>query len=604
MKKLFFMLVLFPALLSAQYYGERATEQSFEKSDLYFNSHYLNTFGLENFKNVAVGVIDDPFLNAYLNPAIIPKFNEKNTIFYLDFRGDRTVDKVVSSYIVPLYYAGVLYRPIYDRRWISITRAEPEPTFSFGFLANPIKEVLNNFYIGATYQMIRRKENFYTSPYYIYNPSYYYDALGMKAQGAADVPIKDRYSAKDEMITNAHLFSAFAGYSITDKLSLGLSFNGVVHKREGGYLEARSDEYGNTNNSDWESRNQRGKSQDYNHTDFSTGLMYQFSDKFNAGLKLGQLNGKVEQKYNYLNYYFYNYDATPTSNNWSNSYSNSSTVQSWNQDGTNKYFSLNFNYIVGEGKSFSGYYRYSKTKGDISNSSVIMDTSFYVSHYENTYNNVLNVYDYSGKSAARDIRSGRGNRNENNNEVTLRFSSELNSWCKLNVGLYINKRDYRINTTEPVTANRYSEYHSRSTGSYNYQYDRLLTLDEIKQLVWTYSSDYFTLQIPVILNFTITEKFGLTVGVNRMLKDWEINETTTAYFTSRKRNEDGVIKEEKNFGERYSPADEKYTDNETDMFLKLIANISKEFRVNLLVDPEFKNLLRVSQWWLSFEARF
>ncbi len=603
MKKLFLMLVLFPALTSAQYYGERTTEQSFESSSLYFNSSYLNTFGLENFKKVAVGLVDDPFLNAYLNPALMPDLKDKSTIFYLDFRGDRTVEKVVSSYVVPLYYTD-FYRPYYDSRWVSVTRAEPVPTFSFGFFANPIKEFVNNFYIGVTYQMIRRKENFYSSPYYIYNSRYSYDALGMKAEGAADIPIKDRYSAKDEMITDAHLFSAFAGYKITDKLSAGLSFNGVIHKRGGGYLDARSDEYGNTNNSDWENRSQQDKNQKYHHADFSAGLMYEFTNKFSAGLKLGLLTGKTEQTYDNLHYYFYDYDATPTNNNWSSSYSNSSTVQSWNHDGTNKYFSLNFSYIIGEGKSFSGYYRYSKTIEDIVNSSVIMDTSFYVSHYENTYNNILNVHDYSGKSSARDIRSGWGDRNENNHEILLRFSSELNSWSKLNIGLYINGRSYTINTFEPVTANRYSEYHSRSTGSNNYQHDNLLILDEIKRLVWNYSSDYFTLQIPVILDFTIAEKFGLTIGVNRMLKDWEIHETTTAYFTSRKRNENGVIKEENNFGERYSPPGDKYTDNDTDLFLKLSANVSEEFAVNLLFDPEFQHLLRVSQWWLSFEGKF
>ena len=602
MKKILLLLVLLPIVATAQYYGERSTEQSYENSDMFFTSHYLNTFGLENFKNIAVGMIDDPFLNVYLNPALIPDFKGKSSIFYLDFRGDRTVEKVVSSYVVPVYYNLDIYRPSYDSRWISITRAEPEPTF--GFLVNPIQEITDNFYVGATYQMIRRKENFYTSPYYIYNSSYYYDANGLKAEGAADVPIKDRYSAKDEMTTNAHLFSVFTGYKITDKLSLGLSFNGVVHKRDGSYLDARSDEYGDTDNSNWENRNERDKNQDYHHTDISAGLMYQISGKLSAGLKVGQLTGKSEQKYDYINYYFNKYNTPATSDNWSNNYSNSSTVQSWNHDGTSKYFSLNFNYLIKEGKSITAYYRYSKNKEDISNSSTIIDTSFYVSHYESTYNNVRDIHDYSGNSSARDIRSGWGERSENNHEIMVAFSSKLNSWCKLNVGLYINERDYSIQSTEPVVANRYSEYHSNSTGSYVYQYDNLLVLDEVKKLVWNYSSDYLTLQIPVILDFTITKDFGLTLGINRMLKDWVIDETTTAYFTSRKRNENGVIKEENNFGERYNPASDKYTDNDTDVFLKLNANISEELKVNLLIDPEFQHLLRISQWWLSFEARF
>ncbi|HES59957.1 MAG TPA: hypothetical protein ENO18_05940, partial [Caldithrix sp.] len=68
----FYVLILLPFLLLAQYYGERVTEKSFESSDLFFNSYYLNTFGIYNFRNVATGLFDDPFLRLHLNPALLP----------------------------------------------------------------------------------------------------------------------------------------------------------------------------------------------------------------------------------------------------------------------------------------------------------------------------------------------------------------------------------------------------------------------------------------------------------------------------------------------------------------------------------------------------
>lgn len=602
MKKLLSLLIILPSLIFAQYYNERTTEQSFEQSDLYFNSHYLNTFGMKNFKNVSVGMINDPFLNVYLNPALMPNFKENSTIFYLDFRGDRTEEEVVNNYVMP-YYADYLWRPTFDRRWITITRDEPEPTFSFGFLANPIKDVVENFYVGATYQLLRREEGYYTSPYWIYSTSYAYDSFGNRAEGLADVPIVDRYSGKDEMTTEAHLLSFFSGYSLNEDLSVGIYINSVSHKRDGGYLNANNDEYGNIDNNVWENKNQRDKTQDYSHTDFSAGVMYNVTEKFKAGIKLGFLDGLAEQKLNSVDYYKYEYNDA-SYDDWSSSFSNSDSRQNWKHDGSNKYFGFNFIYKPNEDKTITGYYRYTNGEEDINSSSVIIDTSYYISHWTNTYNNIEDVYDYNGKSSVKDLRYGTGSRTEDNHEAMINLSTELTSWSKLTAGFYVNKRSYEINTTEPVTAYQYSEYHSKSTGNYNYEYNNLIILDEVKRLEWNYTSDYWTIQIPVILDFTINQYFGVTLGINRMLKNWNIEEETVAYFTIRKRNENGVIKQETNFAERYSPADEKYTENETDLFVKFNADINSEFRINLLVDPEFENLFRIAQWWLSFEAHF
>ena len=67
MKHFILLSILLPSFLFAQYWGERTTEQSFEQSELYFTSHYLNTFGVYRFKNIAAGLIDDQFLNLYIN---------------------------------------------------------------------------------------------------------------------------------------------------------------------------------------------------------------------------------------------------------------------------------------------------------------------------------------------------------------------------------------------------------------------------------------------------------------------------------------------------------------------------------------------------------
>jgi hypothetical protein len=47
------LIFLLPSFLLAQYRGERTTEQSFEQSELYFASHFLNTFGIYRYKDIA-----------------------------------------------------------------------------------------------------------------------------------------------------------------------------------------------------------------------------------------------------------------------------------------------------------------------------------------------------------------------------------------------------------------------------------------------------------------------------------------------------------------------------------------------------------------------
>ena len=299
MKKIVIIIILTPLVIFSQYFGERTTEQSFEQSELYFNSHYMNTFGLLNFKAVSVGLVNDPFLNLYLNPAILPEIKNGDILVYLDFRGDRTETPVLNGYVAPNFYADMIYRPYVDPRWFTTTRTEPEPTVSLGLLTYPLKEINDRLFIGGTYQFIHREEKFYTVPYLIYTSRYYYDALNVRAEGLKDVPIKDRLSGKDEMVNQGHLFSAFAGYQISMDLSIGISLNGIIHKRDGGYFNSNSDEFGNTDKYDWSNSQGQERDQKYHHFDFSGGIQYKLTSTFGIGVKAGILSGDADQDYYY-----------------------------------------------------------------------------------------------------------------------------------------------------------------------------------------------------------------------------------------------------------------------------------------------------------------
>lgn len=595
MKNIILILIAMPVLLYSQYNNERTAEQSFEQSELYFKSYFLNTFGIGEFKDAAVGFVDNPFLNLYLNPAYTPEIKE-NAIAYLDFRGDRRTPAIVENYVVPYYYD--YFRRPYpgtDPRWLSTTRSEPEPIFSLGIIAFPVKEVTDKLVIAGTYQLIHRDEKFYSVPYGIYNPRFMYDAFNEKVSIQSSIPIVDRFSGKDEMMNEGHLFSLFLSYRLLDNLNFGIGMNGVSHSRTGSYLNSNRDDYNNIDNLVSENRNLQARNQNYHHLDFNLGVMYRITPKLNIGFKGGILNGDADQDYQSEYYSQYTNNTPQVSSEWYKSYSNSNTVQNWKHNGKTTYFSFNFERNSGDGKLIRGYYSYGKTKIDLTDNSSIYDTSMYSSRY--IYNSF--TYDSYSVSSMRDKRTGTGSREKSNHEGTISFNWALGTKSNFTIGLHFNSYKETVFSSEPVNAFRMSQYRYTQPDMI---YTGSTALTENKILEWEYDMKYWTIQIPVMIRFKVTDYLGLMFGVNRVLSDWEINDRTTAYFSLREREENGTIKREQNFGERYTQPANKMTENSTDFISRFDISISEALNIHLWLDPNFEDFVSISQWWISFEA--
>lgn len=605
MKKMFLLLIMMPLLSFAQYYGERTTEQSFQNSEMYFKSHFLNTFALPGFKQVAPGFIRDPFLDLYNNPASLPQLNGKELKFYIDFRGDRQMPMLVSSYVPMDYYSSSKMMPDYyyrpDQRWLSSARFEPEPVVSIGLLTYPIKEINNSFFLGATYQLIHRNEKYYSMPYLIYNSLYGYDAFNAKSEAAdrSTVPIIDRAANADEMLTSGHLFSAFMGFRVLGNLTFGLSLNGVTHSRAGEYLNLNNSEYGNTSQTKYSNSNSQARNEKYRHLDLSAGLSLDLTPRLTLGIKGGMLSGKADQAYNQGSSYFYQYKIPEVLPDWGYNFSNSRTEQTWNRKGNTKYLGVNFVRRLAEGKEIAGFYRYSVSNLDLSSTSSINDTSANSNRWVGSNNSYISLS--HGNSFVHDTRYGSGTKETYTHEIMLNFKWDLTAWNTLLAGFFVSSARNKITDSEPVIARRYSEYTYTSTG-YNYNYYSLNRLNEDKTLTWQYSADDWTLQVPVMLYFKIQERFGLWIGVNRILRDWEMINMTLAIFKSRERNENGTVKQETNFGERYLEPTKKITENTTDLITRFDINITPDLKINLLLDPDFESKFHFAQWWLSFEA--
>jgi len=597
MKRYLLLLLLVPSVCYGQYNQERTTEQSFEQSGLYFKSHFLNTHGLLRFRDVAVGLIDDPFLDLHLNPANLPKISGANTLLYFDFRGDRTEAEIITRYYaVPYDY--MIYRP--DRRWHSVTRQEPEPIFSLGLLAYPFRDKLEKLFVGGTYQIIYKEEPYYTVPIWIYDPRFGYDAFGEKSDPEVDnIPVQERYYGEDELSTQAHLFSAFAGYPLSERADLGISFNTVSHSRDGGYINSRADEYGKTNDWDYRTYEERARDQEYNHFDINGGLRYAVSRDFTAGIKVGYLTGEADQSSHVVDSSMHARDDSLHQANWYYRYSRSVTDKQWNRDGQTWYTRLNFDHQLERGKRVSAYYRYSKSDVDLQNSSQISKSSDHASRsiYRDT------EYRSHGGSFTSDERAGTGNGEQRMHQAMVNLKWKLNRKSRVSLALFFSHNKNDLTSSEPVMADRWSDYHYTRKDTTTYTYNYYHRLIEVKRLQWQYHSTYWTVQIPVLLRHRFNRQFSLSLGVNRILKHWKISEQTTAYFTRRERTDNGDTKVETDFAERYTMPDKKFTEDYTAILASFEVAVSEEFKIRLMLDPETEGDLKINQWWLTFQLK-
>jgi hypothetical protein len=186
----------------------------------------------------------------------------------------------------------------------------------------------------------------------------------------------------------------------------------------------------------------------------------------------------------------------------------------------------------------------------------------------------------------------------------INFKWALTQVSTIYLGLYFNSTETEISNTEPVNVSRISSYNSTSSDTlYYYNYNNYYSLVEDKILEWKYKSDNWTIQIPIIFDFRFNEKWGMTLGLNRILENWKITDVTIAYFSLREKIQDTVVTRETNFGERYTQPAQKITEDFTKIFTSFDVSISKAFIVRMILDPEFEHEFRIAQWWLSFEAQ-
>lgn len=598
MKRISILLIL-PLILQAQYWGEQVNEKKFEQSGVYFNSHYLNPFGINRFSDLLSDLVEDPFAAIQRNPANMPLDSSRSNLIYFDFRGDRNEPQVLSYAIpTPFMYGDVAayHAPSIDPRWYDKLRPEPQPVFSLGAIFRPAQR----FYFAGSYQLIFKNEPYYQPPVWLYNAQYGRSAFGDElADPQASVPTIDRYSGSDEMLTRGHFLNAAAGYQLLPRLDIGLGLGLVFHERDGRYGNLNRDFYSSTNDDDWYNEYYLDRQQDYRHIDLSAGARYHLSDKVKLGLKLGYLDGKAEQDFfkRDSSLYSYSYNSPPYSS-WHNSFRNSTSVQDWQRNGRNYYGALQLDYAINPGRSLMIYYSQNRTKLDLSNNSTIIDTSFYAG----SWSNESHASHYQSNSGFSDLRSGDGQSTRHRQQLLLRFRWQEIPRTTVHLGLFLSSQTLEYTVSEPVIMR--SHYHYE--GEYqDYPADpetvtHYYSRGEDKRLQWNYKLTARSIQIPVFLDYELLDQWHLLLGVNRIWKVWETEDQTVARFKKREINQNGEIEKNENFAERYTSPRETITENLTDFITGLELRLSPDFNIRLLVDPENDPDWRVAQWWLGF----
>jgi hypothetical protein len=245
------------------------------------------------------------------------------------------------------------------------------------------------------------------------------------------------------------------------------------------------------------------------------------------------------------------------------------------------------------------YYLYEQHQADLNNRSVIRDTSF----YSGTYQNGFDYSSYTSWSKLNDQRHAQGDFTKKSHQAMLSFRWFETKRTQVHLGFLVSDIFYQTKTTEPVLALGQSDYYHTYTDNnssqnsshyFHYRY-------EDKTLVWNTKTEKQSIQIPIMLRFLLNDTWSLMVAVNRIWNYWRVEEVTTAYFKVRDKNDNGEVKYETNFGERYTEPVRTISEDTIAFLSGVFIRISPKFQINIMANPQFVPNWEVAQWWLGFK---
>ncbi len=598
MKRIFFVFLLFfflfSGLVQAQYFNETVLERTFEENGFFFRPSWINPYGLDGFGTSAPGLLSHPLLDLQVNPAFAASDSLLDGYTYLNFRNTAPVK--MDEYYYPLYYrCYYLPSPYFQNQ----SKEELEPLISLATFFRPFKIGRHYLTLGLTYQAIFKDEGYYSVPQSIYRSSPGYDFAGNKTAEVADADITDRYTGRDDMHNAGHFITLYSGLPLSNKMMVGIKASTVLFNRDGGY--GNSYQWDNGMSSDEMSRYSSSETRDqgYSHWELAAGLNVIASKATRLGFSGGIVSGQADQDLEQTNSSLYQHGIVGTGTDWSWYDQAGSTIQSWGHTGRFVYGGFNLSTEMSGGRTLFFYYRLGRQTVDIDLASQIADSSSSDYYYSST--------DWTSTSTSAyhlyDDRTGDGSKKGWLHQAGIYLRWRLSERAGIHFGLNLQDASTETLTREEVMADRLSTYYYEST---NYKNEYSLSILEKKTLNWTMISHATTVNIPVLIRYTISPKVLLTFGINRNMSRWKVEEETLALFDYREQTEDGIYSKKTDFGERYHQPDQIETDVTTSVLAGVTVSPSDHLRIRLLTVPRFTNTwqgttLSQFQWWLDFE---
>ncbi len=579
MKNLHFLalasLLWLPIHVSGQYYSDRPLEMSFEQSDLFFTPTFINPMGAGQFKNAMLLSFDHPLSALQRNPALTGATqgdSATGNFFYVDFGGNHNIERQPYYGIYPMYRM-----PGYWHHY-SPVRPELTPLLSAAFIASP--EALNRkLRIGLTYQLITQGERYYAIPYDIYKNVAGRSLDGSTYSGMESYSVTDRYSGADEMYHEGHAINGFAAWQLSDALSLGFKASRFIFERDGrlgsNNIWTQQIDY----QSHWKVTEMR--QQDYGHWDFSLGMVYA-RESNHLGIHGGLLRGTVSQQMSRDDDSKSLY-GQPGKSQYSNYQSWYKSDQSWEHTGNTLYGGLLWERKVQEGLDFRFIYHLSGQKTEIDLGSSIESES------ENEYYNTWNTNYFSessGFSKMHNFRSGTGERSVNTHRAGAALSWQLSPEQKLSFAAIYGSRNQHTETREVVDAFAESsntwrnvQQHGMNASEY---YNKTV---EDKTINWEYTTRLRSIQLPLIYEFLVGERFDVMAGISRTMNFWRTENETLILYDYRERVNLEETKIEYMTGERIVEPRERLSVVNTSLIGGVAFSPASSFRFQLIISP-------------------
>jgi hypothetical protein len=517
----FFLFMLSPLALRAQYWSDYLLEKGFDSRDYFLRPHRIISVNLKNIDEGLLGILPDPLSELSFQPASLSSIS--GTRLYIDLKGSSEKPKTFKHRLYPIYlYDNALFAPPY---WGRPAERKLEPLISAVYLGDVAAKYLPGFKYAVSYELIHHQGTFYE-----YVPFWYYggyDAFGVRAEASQNFPELDpniKRDGLDEKTETAHLLDATLSLKLAKFLAAGVKVSRVQTDVSGDYV--RLNNYDQQYEYRYRSRYFNGKNTGatIRQNEFGGGVLLTLSDTRQIGVFAGRIEGDHKQSANDQDSSFYQYgDITQADYFGLWRYSHASQSH-WRHDGATEYAGVHGDLPMQNEVTLRFRFEYQKSNVDLANGDAVADTSFSHYRYRNHPDNVL--YNYIASSRFTDDRLGEGDENTTRKSGAIGLVVPMYKNSECTVGIFVESEESKTLMYEDAKVRRASHQHTETPwnpiGSQISIEDKTLRFDK--------RANTTNLALPIAMSFYLGRGFTAHFGAIKKYVKVEADEVIDIWY--------------------------------------------------------------------------